>query len=52
MIVSILTDTLFWTVSQNTAYAVTPAVYGIIMFLTAGVFIYWSNRQLSKQIKN
>lgn len=37
---------------QNTAYAVTPAVYGIIMFFTAGVFIYWSNRQLSRQIKN
>ncbi|WP_350290648.1 bile acid:sodium symporter family protein [uncultured Croceitalea sp.] len=37
---------------QNTAYAVTPAVYGIIMFITAGVFIYWSNRALSRQIKN
>ena len=37
---------------QNTAYAVTPAVYGIIMFFTAGVFIYWSNKKLSEQIKN
>lgn len=37
---------------QNTAYAVTPAVYGIIMFITAGIFIYWSNRALSRQIKN
>ncbi len=31
----------------NTAYAISPAVYGVLMFLTAGVFIYWSNRQLA-----
>lgn len=33
----------------STAYAVSPAVYGLLMFLTAGVFIYWSNRQVAKQ---
>lgn len=31
---------------NNTAYAISPAVYGTLMFLTAGVFIYWSNRQV------
>jgi len=30
----------------NTAYAISPAVYGVLMFLTAGVFIYWSNKQV------
>ena len=34
---------------QNTAYAISPAVYGTLMFFTAGIFIYWSNRQLIKQ---
>ena len=32
----------------NTAYAISPAVYGVLMFLTAGVFIYWSNRKVAK----
>ena len=31
---------------NNTAYAIAPAVYGIIMFLTAGLFIFWSNQRL------
>ena len=30
---------------KNTAYAIAPAVYGVIMFLTAAAFIYWSNKQ-------
>lgn len=34
---------------NNTAYAISPAVYGTLMFLTAGVFIYWSNKQVAKQ---
>lgn len=34
---------------NNTAYAISPAVYGTLMFLTAGVFIYWSNKALAKQ---
>lgn len=29
---------------HNTSYAIAPAVYGVIMFLTAGAFIYWSNQ--------
>lgn len=33
---------------HNSAYAISGAVYGTLMFLTAGVFIYWSNRQLKK----
>ena len=33
---------------NNTAYAIAPAIYGIIMFLGAGIFIYWSNRQIAK----
>ncbi|MGK0494699.1 MAG: BASS family bile acid:Na+ symporter [Maribacter sp.] len=35
---------------NNTAYAIAPAVYGIIMFLTAGLFIFWSNQRLKKEI--
>ena len=34
---------------NNTAYAISPAVYGTLMFLTAGLFIYWSNKQVAKQ---
>lgn len=33
---------------NNSTYAISAAVYGTLMFLTAGVFIYWSNRQLKK----
>ncbi|MFD0796524.1 bile acid:sodium symporter family protein [Maribacter chungangensis] len=33
---------------NNTAYAIAPAVYGIIMFLTAGLFIFWSNQRLKR----
>ncbi|MFS4416557.1 bile acid:sodium symporter family protein [Maribacter sp. 2307ULW6-5] len=29
---------------NNTAYAIAPAVYGVVMFLTAGAFIFWANR--------
>jgi len=29
----------------NSAYAVTPAVYGTLMFLTGGVMIYWGSRR-------
>jgi len=36
---------------RNTAYAISPAVYGVLMFLTAGVFIYWSNRQVQRENK-
>jgi len=35
---------------NNTAYAIAPAVYGIIMFLTAGLFIYWSSQRLKKKM--
>ena len=34
---------------KNTAYAIAPAVYGIIMFLTTGLFIFWSNQQRGKE---
>ncbi len=30
----------------NTAYAISPAVYSLLMFLTSGAFIFWSNRQV------
>lgn len=33
---------------NNTAYAIAPAVYGVIMFLTAGLFIFWSNQRLKR----
>jgi BASS family bile acid:Na+ symporter len=36
---------------NNTAYAIAPAVYGTLMFITAGIFIYWSNKKLAKQIE-
>jgi BASS family bile acid:Na+ symporter len=35
---------------NNTAYAIAPAIYGTLMFFTAGIFIYWSNKQIKKQI--
>lgn len=35
---------------NNTAYAISPAIYGTLMFFTAGIFIYWSNKQIRKQI--
>jgi len=34
---------------NNTAYAIAPAIYGILMFVGAGIFIFWSNKQLAKQ---
>jgi len=34
---------------NNTAYAISPAVYSTLMFLTAGIFIHWSNKQTAKQ---
>ena len=34
---------------NNTAYAISPAVYGTLMFLTAGIFIYWSNKAIARQ---
>ncbi len=34
---------------QNSAYAISPAVYGTLMFLTAGIFIYWSNMKMAKR---
>lgn len=37
---------------NNTAYAIAPAIYGILMFLGAGLFIYWSNKQLAKQVQS
>ena len=36
---------------SNTAYAIAPAIYGILMFLGAGVFIFWSNKQVRKEIE-
>ncbi len=30
----------------NTAYAISPAVYGLIMFITGGIFIFWTNKQV------
>ncbi len=35
---------------NDTAYAIAPAVYGIIMFLTAGLFILWSKQWMKKEI--
>ena len=32
---------------SSTAYAISPAVYSIIMFLTGGIFIFWANRQFA-----
>lgn len=37
---------------NNTAYAIAPAVYGIIMFLTAGLFIFWSNQRVKKRVED
>ena len=31
---------------SNTGYAVSSAVYGLIMFLTAGIFIFWANKHI------
>jgi BASS family bile acid:Na+ symporter len=35
---------------NNTTYAIAPAVYGVIMFLTAGLFIFWSTQQSKKRV--
>lgn len=35
---------------NNTAYAVAPAVYGIIMFITGGFFIYLSGRMIQSVV--
>ncbi len=32
---------------NSTSYAVAPAVYSLLMFLTGGVIIYWSNKKKS-----
>ena len=32
----------------NTSYAITPAVYGLVMFFTGGVIIFWSLKRGSK----
>lgn len=31
---------------SNSSYAISPAVYGVIMFLTGGIFIFWSNAKI------
>lgn len=31
---------------SNSAYAVSPAVYGVVMFITGGIFIFWSNARI------
>ncbi|OEK01342.1 bile acid:sodium symporter [Roseivirga sp. 4D4] len=33
---------------NNTEFAIAPAVYGLLMFLTGGVVIYWSSRRFAK----
>lgn len=33
---------------NNTEFAIAPAVYGLLMFLTGGVVIYWSSRKFAK----
>ena len=35
---------------NNTAYTIAPAIYGTLMSFTAGIFIYWSTKQIKKQI--
>ncbi len=30
---------------QNSTYAIAPAVYGLVMFITAGGMIFWGNRK-------
>lgn len=32
----------------NSELAIVPAVYGVLMFLTGGVVIYWANKKVSK----
>lgn len=33
---------------SNSAYAISPAVYGIIMFITGGLFIFWTNKRAAR----
>ncbi len=33
---------------NNTEFAIAPAVYGLLMFLTGGVVIYWSSRKFAR----
>ena len=30
---------------NNSEFAIAPAVYGLLMFLTGGVVVYWSNQR-------
>lgn len=33
---------------NNSEFAIAPAVYGLLMFLTGGIVIYWANRRFTK----
>ncbi len=33
---------------NNSEFAIAPAVYGLLMFLTGGVVVYWSSRKFTK----
>ena len=35
----------------NSAFAIAPAIYGLIMFFTGGAMIYWANRRADKVVK-
>lgn len=35
----------------NSAFAIAPAIYGLLMFFTGGAMIYWANRRTDKVVK-
>lgn len=35
----------------NSAFAIAPAIYGLIMFFTGGAMIYWANRRSAKVVE-
>lgn len=35
----------------NSAFAIAPAIYGLIMFFTGGAMIYWANRRTDKVVR-
>ncbi|MBO3696814.1 bile acid:sodium symporter family protein [Roseivirga sp. E12] len=37
---------------NNSEFAIAPAVYGLLMFLTGGVVIYWSSRKFARYKSN
>ena len=36
---------------ENSAFAIAPAIYGLIMFFTGGAMIYWANRRSARVVE-